>query len=77
MFKKGDLIEFNQKGLNLFKYITGSIGVITSDPKKIYEYDFQEKMVFYTYDILVSGQLFIDIPDEFLKRITNNEKDFK
>jgi len=77
VFKEGDLVKFNDRGLALFKFVSGSIAVIASDAKKVYEYDFSDsnKIEFYTYNILVSGQLFNDIPDEFLKRIT--EKDEK
>jgi hypothetical protein len=78
MIKKGDLFKFNKEGSNLFRFITGSIGVVSSDAKKVYEYDFHgtpEKTSYYTYDILVCGQLFKDIPEELLKRITQDEKD--
>jgi len=80
VFKKGDLFKFNEHGLDLFKFITGSIGVIASDSKKMYEYDFHtkpEKTEFYAYNILVCGQLFTDVPEEFLERITQDEKDIK
>ena len=46
----------------------------------MYEYDFQnipEKRQYYVFDVLVSGQLFTDIPEEFLERIIVNEKDIK
>jgi len=80
VFKEGDLFKFNEQGQDLFKYITGSVGVIASKPKLLYEYDFHvlpEKTEYFAYDILVCGQLFMDIPEEFLERITNSEKDTK
>ena len=80
MLKKGDLFKFNKEGSSLFQFITGSIGVVSSDAKKVYEYDFHgtpEKTSYYTYDILVCGQLFKDIPEELLKRITQDEKDIE
>ena len=81
MFKKGDLIEFNDRGIALFKYVAGYIAVIYSDPILLYEYDnsmYPEQRQYYGYDILVCGQLFKDIPEEFLKRIaTKNEKNIK
>lgn len=80
MFKKGDLFKFNQFGTELFYHITGSIGVIASDMRKTYEYDFHgtpEKKEYNVFDILVCGQLFMDIPEDFLIRITQNEKDIK
>ena len=78
VFKKGDLFKFNKQGMDLFKYITGSIGVVSSDPKLLYEYGFHtqpEKTEYYAYDILVCGQLFMDIPEILLSRITQDEKD--
>ena len=80
MFKKGDLFKFNQQGLDLFRYITGSIGVIASDGKKMYEYDFHtqpEKREYLACDILVCGQLYRNIPIEFLERITQDEKNIE
>ena len=80
MFKKGDFFKFNESGVNLFKYITGSVGVVVSDAKVMYEYDFHsqpEKTEYFTYDILVCGQLFKDIPEEFLDRIVKDEENIK
>ena len=77
MFKKGDLFKFNDHGLEIFRFITGSIGVISSDGNKVYEYDFHgtpEKTSYYTYDILVCGQLFKEIPEELLLRIIQDEE---
>lgn len=81
MFKKGDLFNLNKHGIDLFKYISGSIGIIVSDPSLAYEYDFEnipEKTKYFVYDILVSGQLFKDIPQGLLERIVqNDEEDIK
>ena len=80
MYKKGDLLKFNREGRQLFRFISGSVGVIVSDPKVAYEYDFHsipEKLEYQTYDILVCGQLFTDVPELFLERIMNNEKNNK
>jgi hypothetical protein len=81
VFKKGDLFKFNQRGLDLFQYISGSIGLIATDPVKMYEYDFHntpEKIEYFVYDIIVSGQLFMEMPEDFLKRITqDDEKDIE
>ena len=77
MFYQGDLFTLNEKGIKLFHYITGSVGVVASTKKLIYEYDFEEKVKYYVYDILISGQLFTDIPEEFIVRIICNEKNIK
>ena len=80
MLKKGDLFKFNEEGMNLFRFITGSIGVVSTDAQKVYEYDFHgtpEKTSYYTYDVLVCGQLFKDIPEKLLVRITQDEKNIK
>ena len=80
MFNKGDLFNFNEEGMTLFRFITGSIGVISSDAKKVYEYDFHgtpEKTSYRTYDVLVCGQLFKDIPEKLLVRIIQDEKNIE
>ena len=81
MFKKGDLFYFNKMGVDLFHYITGSMGIIATDGKKIYEHSFHskpERVEYIVYDIIVCGQLFTDIPEEILNRITKEyEKNIK
>ena len=74
MFKKGDLFTLNERGIKLFQYITGSVGVIISPGKLMYEYDFEEKAKYFVYDILISGQLFTDIPEEFINRMIQNDE---
>ena len=78
MYKKGDLLKFNSHGIELFKYVTGSVGIISSEKSIIYESKCSsggDPLRFYTYDILVCGTLFKNIPEEFLTRIVQNEKD--
>ena len=80
MLKKGDLFELNNSGKELFKHCSGSIGIIVSPPRLLYEYDFDDidkKKQYYVFDILVSGLLFTDIPNDFLERIIVNEKDIE
>ena len=77
MFKKGDLFTLNEQGAKLFCYITGSVGVIVSQGKLMYEYDFEDKVKYFVYDILISGQLFTDIPEELINRIACDEKNIK
>ena len=78
MFSRGDIVKFNKQGTDLFQYISGSVGLIASEPTKMYEYDFHntpEKTEYFVYDIIVCGQLFMDIPEEFLKRIVQNDEE--
>jgi len=80
VLKKGDLLKFNEQGMALFKHCTGSVGVLVSKRKVLYEYKLlkaQQTRQYYGFDILVSGQLFKDIPEEFLIRIIINEEDTK
>lgn len=67
-------------GIYLFRHISGSVGIICSDKKKVYEYDYLDenrKDIFYVYDLLVCGELFMDIPEEVILRIVEDEKDSK
>ena len=81
MFKKGDLVKFNNKGIELFRYVTGSVALISSDKSVIYRTESASPdsapLSIYTYDILVSGALYKDVPEEFLRRIVQNEKNIK
>lgn len=76
--KKGDLVEFNEQGEELFKYLKSSVGIISSDPIIMYEYEFDETIEYIVYDLIVDGQLFKHIPEEFIDRIIRkNEKNIK
>ncbi len=81
MFKKGDFLSFNDNGTELFKHISGKVALIVSEPVLIYEYEYNDsgdKKEYYVYDIIVCGKLFMDIPEEFIKRITvDYEKNIK
>lgn len=72
LYKKGDLIEFNTHGEDLFHYLGSSVGIISSDPILMYEYHFDEKVEYFVYNLIVDGQLFKHIPEEILDRITIN-----
>ena len=76
MFRKGDLVKFNHAGEELFYYLGASVGIISSDPIVMYEYNFDEEIEYLAYDLIVDGQLFKRIPQEFIDRIMqNNEED--
>ena len=77
MFKKGDLVYFNSQGVELFKHISGSVAIIATNSNLIHEYDqgpMVENTQYKVHDVIVCGQLFKDIPEEFLYRITKDEK---
>ena len=71
-FKQGDLVKFNSYGEDLFCYLKASVGIISSDPILMFEYEFDEKVEYIVYDLIVDGQLFKHIPEEFLDRIIQN-----
>jgi|TARA_R110000822_G_scaffold302401_1_gene426584 hypothetical protein len=75
MFKKGDLIKFNTLGEELFIFLEGQVGVISSSPIIMFEYEFEDAVEYIVYDLIVAGQLFKHIPEEFLDRITQSNKE--
>lgn len=72
MFKKGDLVKFNALGEELFVYLGAQVGVISSDPITMFEYEFEHAVEYIVYDLIVAGQLFKHMPEEFLDRIAQN-----
>ena len=80
MFKKGDLIFFNDEGKMLFHYIAAENGIILGGPYLLFENDFESKtrtLEYYAYDLLIQGRLFKEIPEKFLLRVIKNEKNIK
>jgi len=75
VFKKGDLVKFNSHGEQLFRYLSASVAIVSSDPIVMYEYEFEESVEFIVYDLLVDGQLFKHIPEEFLDRIIQTDEE--
>lgn len=77
MFSKGDLFFLNQEGRDLFQHIQAENGIIMSDPYLIYELDCHrtpDTIQYYAYDILINGRLFNKIPEKFLARVIEDEK---
>lgn len=74
MFKKGDLVKFNNNGEALFIHLGACVGIISSDPIIMFEYEFEHAVEYIVYNLIVDGQLFKHIPEEFLDRITQNEE---
>ena len=78
IFKKGDLIKFNDTGEDLFVHLGAHVGLISSDPIVMFEYNFEHAQEYIAYDIIVDGQLFKQIPEDFLYRIIqDDEKDIE
>jgi hypothetical protein len=80
VFKKGDLFFLNEEGKILFHHVAGENGIVMSDPYLIVSHDdfiTREKIEYYGYDVLIKGRLFIEMPEEFLVRVTKNEENFK
>jgi hypothetical protein len=80
VFKKGDLIFFNNEGQMLFQYVKGENGLIMSDRYLLHETDFESKtpvISYYGYDVLIKGRLFTEIPETFLLRIIKDEKNIE
>ena len=76
-YRKGDLVKFNKAGEDLFIYLKASVAVIASDPIVMHEYEMEHAFQYIAYDILVDGKLFKQIPEEFLDRIVQDEKDIE
>ena len=80
MLSKGDLVFFNSHGIVLFSRIGAEHAIIMTDPYLIYELDCHRSpdiIQFYAYDILIEGRLFKKIPEEFLRRVIENEKNIE
>ena len=80
MFSKGDLVFLNDKGKLLFERVDGEHGIIMTDRYLIYELDCHrtpDMVQFYAYDVLIRGRLFKKIPERFLLRVIENEKNIE
>ena len=80
MFKKGDLIFFNDEGVMLFSGLGAKNGIIVRGPYKLFEHELHstpEILEYDGYDVLVKEILFKEIPEKFLIRVTKDEKDLK
>ena len=76
-FKIGDLIILNDFGLLI--YDEGpKIGLVVTDPYAYVMPEQSEEIIhleYWTYDIMIGGELIKMMPEEFLRRI-NYEEDF-
>ena len=77
-FKSGDLVILNQYGIFITNDHNGKIGVIVSESYNIIPHITAEEEMFYlAYDVLINGELFKMVPQDFLESYKNYEKDNK
>jgi len=77
-YKPGDLICLNQYGLFITSEHEGLIGIIVSGPYSIVTPIENILDTFYTvYDILLDGELFKMVPEEFMESYGKHEEDNK
>lgn len=75
-YEPGDLVCLNQYGLFITSDYEGLIGIIISEPYSIIAPIETIMDTFYTvYDILLDGELFKMVPEEFMEKYENHEKD--
>ena len=76
--KPGDLITLNQYGLFITTEHEDKIGLIISEAYSIVAPMESETDTFYkVYDILLDGELFRMVPEEFMERYGRYEEDNK
>ena len=77
-FKPGDLIVLNSYGVFIGEDLEDIVGIIISNPYNIVPQLENEMKAFYiVYDILLDGQLFKMVPEEFMEMYETDEKDNK
>ena len=77
-FNPGDLVYLNQYGFFITPRFDGSIGIIVSGPYSVLTPAPTVTDIFYkVYDILLDGELFKMVPEEFMESYGKNEKDTK
>tara|TARA_R100000315_G_C5155308_1_gene89175 strand:- start:278 stop:523 length:246 start_codon:yes stop_codon:yes gene_type:complete len=77
-FKPGDLIRLNQYGLFITFDHEKKIGLVISESYSIIAPTGDEADTFYTvYDILLEGELFKMVPQEFMENYEGHEENTK
>lgn len=77
-FDPGDLIVLNQYGFFITPHYEGAVGIIVSKPYSLVTPISSENETFYiVYDVLLNGELFKMIPEEFMEAYSKYEKDTK
>ena len=78
-YSKGDLVTLNVFGhILLSPENKARIGIVMSYPRNYYKASADQELIYWVYDVVVGSELIIDVPQEFLIRISKNEneKDF-
>ena len=78
-FKPGDLVILNQYGLFITLEHERKLGIIISKSYNILPPDEESEIdtFFIVYDILLDGELFKMVPEEFMERYGKYEEDIK
>ena len=75
-FNPGDLIYLNQYGLFITSDFEDLVGIVVSESYSIIDSTESPPDIFYTvYDILLDGELFKMVPEEFMEKYKKHEKD--
>ena len=77
-YSKGDLIILNAFGLMLRdEHNAAKIGVVVSPPRNYMNCQETLELFYWVYDVMIGSQLINDVPQEFIDRMINNEKNIK
>jgi len=73
-YNTGDLVRLNTFGIMLLT--TGNharVGIVMSHPRNYYKANADQELIYWVYDVVVGNELIIDVPQEFLIRISKDE----
>jgi len=77
-YKKGNLIILNSFGLLLRDEDNkAKIGVVISSPRNYMHCQETIELFYWVYDVMIGDQLISDVPQEFIDRMVNHEKDIE
>ena len=75
-FKPGDLVVLNQYGVFITYDHEDEVGIIVSGPYSLlYDNDVMAEPFYTVYDVLLDGQLFTLVPEEFMEFYKEYEED--
>ena len=75
-YSKGDLVTLNVFGhILLSPENKARIGIVMSYPRNYYKASADQELIYWVYDIVVGNELIIDVPQEFMIRISKNENE--